>query len=270
MTQYVKSSKLRTLAIVAALLALALVIFACGADEETPEPAPPPTPVDIAAITSGISAGINAQIEQTIRNEMANMQPPLSEDQIRSLIEQAVGESAPEGVDAAEIQAMVDSAVAAAAEAGVKQEDVTAAIGAALAAAAAAQTEPLTEADVARIVKAAVATPEPAPTPAPTAMPTPAPTEPPVAAMMPVESRLKVAMPNPAYGERMEASVHNVVGGFLLPNAESLVGDHHITGEYYPMLATEWTVGENARSWTFKLRKACHGTASAAISPPRT
>ncbi len=264
MTQYVKSSKLRTLAIVAALLALALVIFACGADDETPEPAPPPTPVDIAAITSGISAGINAQIEQTIRNEMANMQPPLSEDQIRSLIEQAVGESAPEGVDAAEIQAMVDSAVAAAAEAGVKQEDVTAAIGAALAAAAAAQTEPLTEADVARIVKAAVATPEPAPTPAPTAMPTPAPTEPPVAAMMPVESRLKVAMPNPAYGERMEASVHNVVGGFLLPNAESLVGDHHITGEYYPMLATEWSVGENARSWTFKLREGVpwHGIGS--------
>ncbi len=66
--------------------------------------------------------------------------------------------------------------------------------------------------------------------------------------MEPVDPRLKVAMPNPAYGERMEASVHNVVGGFLLPNAESLVGDNHVTGEYYPMLATEWTIGDNAKT----------------------
>jgi ABC-type transport system substrate-binding protein len=72
--------------------------------------------------------------------------------------------------------------------------------------------------------------------------------------MEPLDPRLKVSMPNPAYGERMEASVHNVVGGFLLPNAESLVGDNHVTGEYYPMLATEWTIGANAMTWDFQLR----------------
>ena len=98
--------------------------------------------------------------------------------------------------------------------------------------------------------------------PRPTATPTPTPTM--EAMMEPLDPRLKVAMPNPAYGERMEASVHNVVGGFLLPNAESLVGDHHITGEYYPMLATDWTIGENAKTWSFKLREGVpwHGTDS--------
>ena len=255
MTKYVNLSIVRITVIVAALLSLSFLIVGCGTDEETPESTPPPTPVDIAAITSGISAGINAQIEQTIRNELANMQPPLSEEEIRSLIETAISQSAPEGISGAEIRAMVDSAVAAAAAEGVNQQDVTAAIGAALAEAAAAQPDPLTQADVERIVRAAVATPAPTPAPTPTAMPTPAPTQTPVAMMSPVEARLKVAMPNPAYGERMEASVHNVVGGFLLPNAESLVGDHHITGEYYPMLATEWSVGEDARSWTFTLRE---------------
>ena len=263
MLKYARASKLTTLASIAALMALALLIISCG-DDDADEPAPPPATVDVAAISAGVSASITAQMEQTIRNEMANMQPPLSEDEIRSLIESAISQSAPEGVSAADIQAMVDSAVAAAAAEGVNQEDVTAAIGVALAEAAASQTEPLTESDVARIVRSAMSTPAPTPAPAPTAMPTPAPTETPVAMMEPVESRLKVAMPNPAYGERMEASVHNVVGGFLLPNAESLVGDHHITGEYYPMLATEWTVGEDARSWTFKLREGIpwHGIGS--------
>ena len=265
MTQSVSRKKLTILAVLSAMLVLTLLIFGCGDDEPeaTPQATPAPTapPVDISPIANQIS-----RLEQSMLDAMAQMQPPLSEDEIRTLIETAVSQSAPEGVSAAEIRSLVDSAVTAAAAEGVNQEDVTAAIGAALAEAAATQPDPLTQADVERIVRAAVATPvpTPAPTPAPTARPTPAPTEAPVAMMEPVESRLKVAMPNPAYGERMEASVHNVVGGFLLPNAESLVGDHHITGEYYPMLATEWTVGEDARSWTFKLREGIpwHGIGS--------
>ncbi len=252
MTNFVTTKRLTSLTAFAALLALALVIFGCGDDEpeSTPQAAPTAAPVDISPIANQIS-----NLEQSLLNAMAQMQPPLSEDEIRSLIETEVSQSAPEGISAAEIGTMVDSAVAAAAAEGVNQEDVTAAIGAALAAAAAAQPDPLTQADVERIVRSAVATPAPTPAPTPmaTAQPTPAPT--PVAMMEPVESRLRVAMPNPAYGERMEASVHNVVGGFLLPNAESLVGDHHITGEYYPMLANEWSVGENAMTWTFKLRE---------------
>ena len=89
------------------------------------------------------------------------------------------------------------------------------------------------------------------PTPVATATPTP------TAVMMPepVESRLKVAINVPQYGENMEASIHNSIGGFLLPNAESLVGSDHISGEFYPMLASGWELSNNARTWTINLRQ---------------
>ena len=60
MLQYVKASKLTTLAAMLALLGLAFLIFGCG-DDETPEPTPQPTvaPIDISAITAGVSAGPN-------------------------------------------------------------------------------------------------------------------------------------------------------------------------------------------------------------------
>ena len=105
MLKYARASKLTTLASMAALMALALLIISCG-DDDADEPAPPPATVDVAAISAGVSASITAQMEQTIRNEMANMQPPLSEDEIRSLIESAISQSAPEGVSAADIQAL--------------------------------------------------------------------------------------------------------------------------------------------------------------------
>ena len=254
MTQYVSAKKLTILASLAALLALTLLIFGCGEDEPeaTPQPVPTAAPVDISPLVSQIS-----RLEQSMLDAMAQMQPPLSEDEIRSLIETAVSQSAPEGISSSEIQAMVDSAVAAAAAEGVNQEDVTAAIGAALAEAAAGQAEPLTESDVARIVRSAIATPvpTPAPTPAPTAMPTPAPTPTEVAAMVPVDPRLKVAINVPQYGENLEASIHNSIGGFLLPNAESLVGSDHINGEFYPMLSSGWELSNNAMTWTVNLRQ---------------
>ena len=53
----------------------------------------------------------------------------------------------------------------------------------------------------------------------------------------------------------MEASVQNALGGYLLPSAESLVGNHHVTGEYYPMLAIGWEMSTDAKTWTIKLRE---------------
>ena len=105
----------------------------------------------------------------------------------------------------------------------------------------------------------ATAAPRPttAPTSAPTATsaPTLAPT-PTVAAMMePVDPRLKVAIPVPQYGENLEASIHNSIGGYLLPNAESIVGSDHITGEFYPMLASGWDISSDAKTWTINLRE---------------
>ena len=106
---------------------------------------------------------------------------------------------------------------------------------------------------------APTAAPQPTATPRATPRPTPvataAPT--PTAVMMPepVESRLKVAINVPQYGENLEASVHNSIGGFLLPNAESLVGSDHISGEFYPMLSNGWDLSNNARTWTINLRQ---------------
>ena len=141
----------------ACLLGLSVIIVACGEDEATPAPTPAPAPtIDMSAIAA-MTSGISAEIQAAMAAEIAKIQPPISEDEIRSLIEGAVSENVPEGVSAAEIQGMVDSAVAAAAAEGVSQEDVATAIAQALAAAAAGQAEPLSEADVARIVQAAVA-----------------------------------------------------------------------------------------------------------------
>ena len=76
---------------------LTLFILACG-DDATPEPtaAPPPAAaaIDISAITS--------DIKQTIQEEVGKIQPPLSEAEIRNLIESAVSTGVPEGVSAEE------------------------------------------------------------------------------------------------------------------------------------------------------------------------
>lgn len=238
----------KVMGLLAVLGCALLVIVACG-EEDEPEPTqPPPAPtVDITAMADQMAA----RLEQTMLNAMAQMQPPLSEDQIRSLIEAAVSESAPEGISSAEIQAMVDSAVAAAAAEGVKQEDVTAAIGAALAEAAAGQREPLSQADVERIVRAAVATPEPTPTPAPTAMPTPAPTM----APEPVVSRVAIAMPPMVIQDTLprKAGFGGVI--HIRPAFDFLIGNHRVTYEFEPQLAKEYSISPDGTTWSFQLQE---------------
>ena len=97
------------------------------------------------------------------------------------------------------------------------------------------------------------ATTAPTATRAPTATATATPTVP--AMMEPVDPRLKVAIPVPQYGENLEASIHNSIGGYLLPYAESIVGSDHITGEFYPMLASGWDISSDAKTWTINLRE---------------
>ncbi len=249
-------------ALLAAALMLTLVIVACGDDEDdaTPAPAPAAAAIDMDAITAMSSAMADqmaSRFEQSMRNELSKMQPPLSEDEIRSLIEGAISESATEGISSADIQAMVDSAVAAAAAEGVNREDVTEAIGAALAEAAAGQAEPLTQADVERIVRAAVATPEPtpAPTPAPTAAPTPTPAAT-MAPMVPVESRLKVSKVPPGAQVTMMWKTFTSETGPMKPMYEFIINTNRLDGEYEnTMLAEDWSMAPDAMSWTLNLRE---------------
>lgn len=241
----------KVMGLLAVLGCALLVIVACGGDdeEETPAPAPTAAPVDITAMADQMAA----RLEQTMMNAIAQMQPPLSEDQIRSLIETAVSESAPEGISSAEIQSMVDSAVAAAAAEGVNQEDVTAAIGAALAEAAAAQAEPLTEADVARIVRSAVATPVPTPTPAPTAAPTPTPAA--TMAPEPVTTRVTIAMPPMVIQDTLprKAGFGGVI--HIRPAFDFLIGNHRVTYEFEPQLAKEYSISPDGTTWSFQLQE---------------
>ena len=236
-----------------ALLLVTLVIAACGGDDDDESTPAPAATVDVTALADQMTT----RFEQSMRDELAKMQPPLSEEQIRGLIEQAVSESAPEGISGAEIQAMVDSAVAAAAAEGVTQEDVTAAIGAALAAAAAAQAEPLTPADVERIVRAAVATPvpTPAPTPAPTVAPTPTPVAT-AAPKQPVESRLKVSKVPPGAQVTMMWKTFTSETGPMKPMYEFIINTNRFDGEYEnTMLAEDWSMAPDAMSWTLNLRE---------------
>ena len=206
--------------LLASLVGLTLFILACG-DDATPEPtaAPPPAAatVDISAITS--------DIKQTIQEEVGKIRPPLSEAEIRNLIESAVSTGVPEGVSAEEIQSMVDSAVAAAA--------------------AAAAPEPLSAMDIERIVKASI------PTPAPVAMATPAPTA--MAEKIPVEARLIIAIAPPADQFTM-AHPHSQTSEKMMPIYEHLVGRHYQTNVEQPELATDWSVTPDGKVWTFNLR----------------
>ena len=237
------------IASLAALLALTLLIMACGDDEPEAMPAPTAAPLDMNAL----AAEMTNLMRESIRGELASLQPPLSEDEIRSLIESSVSQNVPEGVSAAEVQAMVDSAVAAAAAEGVNQEDVTAAIGAAIARAAAAQPAPLTQADVERIVAAAVATPAPTPAPAPTAVPTPAPTA--VAPMVPVSPRLRVSKVPPGSQVTMMWKTFTSETGPMKPMYEFIINTDRFNGEYEAsMLAEDWSMAPDAMSWTLKLR----------------
>ncbi len=224
-----------------------LVIVACGGDEDESTPAPTAEPVDITALADQMAA----RMEQTMMDAMSRMQPPLSEDQIRNLIEAAVAEGTPEGVSSADIQAMVDSAVAAAAAEGVNQEDVAAAIGDALRQAAAGQREPLSQADVERIVRAAVATPEPTPTP------TAAPTATPAATMAPepMVSRVAIAMPPMVIQDTLprKAGFGGVI--HIRPAFDFLIGNDRVSYEFEPQLAREWSVSPDGTTWSFQLQE---------------
>ena len=239
----------KVLAMLALMGCALLVIVACGGDEEeeTPAPAPAAAPVDVTALADQMAT----RLEQSVLDAMAKMQPPLSEDEIRTLIEGAISQNAPEGISSAEIQAMVDSAVAAAAAEGVNQEDVTTAIGAALAEAATAQAEPLTESDVARIVRAAVATP------APTAMATAAPTPTPAATMAPepVASKITIAMPPMVIQDTLprKAGFGGVI--HIRPAFDFLIGNDRVSYEFQPQLAKEWSVSPDGTTWSFKLQE---------------
>jgi hypothetical protein len=138
------SKQWKVYGLITGLLILTLFILACGDAEETlvptatpaaPIPTPAPTPIDIAGITS--------EFEKIVQREVEKIQPPLSEAEIRNLIDTAIGTAAHGDPSPEVIQAMLDNAVAATAAEAVTEAEVAEAIGRAIAEAAATAPEPL-------------------------------------------------------------------------------------------------------------------------------
>jgi len=106
---------------------------------------------------------------------------------------------------------------------------------------------------------APTATLPPGQTPLPTATATARPAATPTATAtaapkVPVESRLKVAIPRPGTQVTMENQA-GFIFGKLIPIYDHLAGTNPKTGEYQPELANSWSVGSDGRTWNFKLRQ---------------
>lgn len=247
------SSPWNVYALMAGLLALTLFVLACGPPEETatpsPAPLPTPTPIDIA--------GITADFQRIVQQEVEKVQPPLSEDEIRNLIEAAVSSGVPEGLTASQVQAMVDDAVSAAAAEAVTEADVTAAIGQAIADALASAPEPLSKSEIEGIVRAAIPEPTPAATPVATAMPTPTPVPTtPAPPKVPVASRLRLAVSPPATQKMMAHLGARSVMPTLFPMYDFPIHRHYISADYTKDgLAEDWTLSSDGKLWNFKLRQ---------------
>jgi hypothetical protein len=243
-------TKFRTLksgwVILLPLVAVLLISVACGEDSPTPQPTP--TPFDVAGLTTDLQKSISEAITAI------DVPEAVSEAQIRQLVEGALAQ-VPEGLSAADVQTIVDRAVTSSAAQAVDQEDVARAIAQALAEAAAAAPDPLTGADVDRIVRAAI---PPTPTPAPTATPAPTPTPILLGRLTPrrggtITLSHGTTFPN-TWDPHPSVLLETISGNGLAYN-QIVEYDETDPGVIVGDLAKSWFVSEDGLTYSFKLRK---------------
>ena len=253
-----KSSSWSAYTLIAGLLVLVLFVLSCGTSEETTTPAPTPTPVDIAGLTS--------EFQNIVQKEVEKLQTPLSEDEIRNLIQAAISTGVPEGLTASQVQSMVDDAVAAASAEAVTEADVTEAIGRAIADALADAPEPLTSSEIENIVNAAASAAEAAAmeevdeavgravaAAVPTATPVPTTPAPP---KVPVQSRLTLAVSPPATQKMMAHLGARSVMPTLFPMYDFPIHRNYVSADYTKEgLAEDWTLSPDGKMWNFQLRE---------------
>ena len=228
------------------LVAVLLISVACGEDSPTPQPTP--TPFDVAGLTTDLQKSISEAITAI------DVPEAVSEAQIRQLVEGALAQ-VPEGLSAADVQTIVDRAVTSSAAQAVDQEDVARAIAQALAEAAAAAPDPLTGADVDRIVRAAIL---PTPTPAPTATPAPTPTPILLGRLTPrrggtITLSHGTTFPN-TWDPHPSVLLETISGNGLAYN-QIVEYDETDPGVIVGDLAKSWFVSEDGLTYSFKLRK---------------
>ena len=118
-----------------------------------------------------------------------------------------------------------------------------------------APTAPPTMAPTAAPTMAPTAAPTMAPTAAPTRAPTAAPTpEPTMAPKVPVESRLRVAIPTPSYQYTMQHPA-NQIDARIMPIYSHLVGHHPKSNVQEPQLAESWAMESDGKTYTWNLRQ---------------
>ena len=235
------------------LLAVLLIGLACGGTEETPAPqptptlAPTPTPVDVAAIASGLQEVIKGTVEEAMKEQQPAAESPISQEDLRRLVEQAIAATAPEEASPEDIRNMVAAAVAAAAQPGVTKEEVSELVARAVAESAG---EALTAAEVQEIVAMAVATPTPLPTAVPSFM-----------WMAPdwvSQGKQGGVIPMSTLGGRDEWDPHQGSGTLSYTHSSPLfshlvrfnpVKPDEIAGD----LARSWTLSDDGSSYTFVL-----------------
>ena len=113
------------------LAALLLLLTACGNPQPTATPAPSPTPFDVEQLRSLLQDAVSLSMS----NESS--EPPLTEEQLRQLVESAMNDSMSTGLTAEDVENMVQAAVESAMSPGLTLEQVEEAIEAALSAEAA-------------------------------------------------------------------------------------------------------------------------------------
>ena len=240
------------------LVLVLLIAIACGADA-TPRPAAtaPPAATPTPAPTATPQPVLAAQEIQSLVTEAvkAAVPPPaevISASEIQRLVETAVAAAAPKGATSAEVRQLVEAGVAAVKADAASKEEVASLVSKAVADATATLPEPVSAAEIEKIVKAAIPA---TPTPAPTATPPPA-VDP---RALVVAARYGGVVPTYARGGIRVWDPHQA------NSAQDLVADGNIYNqllEYNPInpseiigdVAESWDVSTDALTFTFNLR----------------
>ena len=233
------------------LILVLLIAVACGDDAK---PLPTTTPQPTATPAPGLdTAALTALVEKAVMSAVPPPAEVVSAAEIQQMVQTAVSAAAPAGATAEDVQRLVEAGVAAVKADAVSKEEVASLVSQAVAFATAGQPDPVSAAEIERIVKAAI---PPTPTPAPTA--TPAPAIDPRALL--VASRYGGVVPAMAFPSISTWDPHQSRGGADIVSNGSIYNQLVETDPINPTeiigdLAETWTVADDGLSFTFQLLK---------------
>ena len=239
------------------LILVLLIAIACGADPTplpTAKPLPTATPQPTATPAPGVdTAALTALVERAVKSAAPPPAEVISAAEIKRLVETAVAAAAPKGATAAEVKQLVEAGVAAVKADAASKGEVASLVSKAVADATATLPEPVSAAEIEKIVKAAIPA---TPTPAPTATPPPA-IDP---RALVIAARYGGVVPMMAFPSISTWDPYQSRGGADITSNGSIYNqlverDPINPGEIIGDLAESWDVSPDGLSFTFQLRK---------------